>query len=151
MTLFSLLADGDFFTGGTLWAVAGLLVVLVFFTFVLMLSSRYKRCPSNRVLVIYGKVGQGRQRPLHPRRGDVRLAADPGLQLPEPGADADRDSAPRRAVDGEHPRQRPQRVHRGHRHRAGSDAERRHPPAGPERGRRSQSRPRKSSSASCGR
>ena len=36
-----------------------MLVVLVFFTFVLMLSSRYKRCPSNRVLVIYGKSGQG--------------------------------------------------------------------------------------------
>src|SRR5262245_50543853 len=30
-------------------------IVLVFFTVVMMLSRRYKRCPSNRVLVIYGK------------------------------------------------------------------------------------------------
>ena len=58
MTILSLLADGDFLSGGTLWAIAGLLVVLVFFTFVLMLSSRYKRCPSNRVLVIYGRSGK---------------------------------------------------------------------------------------------
>jgi flotillin len=34
-------------------------VAVVFFSFVLMLSSRYKRCPSNRILVIYGKVGGG--------------------------------------------------------------------------------------------
>jgi flotillin len=32
-----------------------LLVVLVFGSIFLMLASRYKRCPSNRVLVIYGK------------------------------------------------------------------------------------------------
>src|SRR5438552_18251780 len=32
---------------------------LVFFSFILLLINRYKRCPSNRVLVIYGKVGGG--------------------------------------------------------------------------------------------
>src|SRR5205807_9522051 len=32
-----------------------LLVVVVFFSILLLLTSRYKRCPSNRVLVIYGK------------------------------------------------------------------------------------------------
>ena len=37
----------------------GIFVALAFFTFVMLLSSRYKRCPSNRVLVIYGKVGKG--------------------------------------------------------------------------------------------
>jgi flotillin len=30
---------------------------LLFFSFAMLLVSRYKRCPSNRILVIYGKVG----------------------------------------------------------------------------------------------
>src|SRR6516225_2186069 len=40
---------------------AGMIVVaaLLFFSFVLLLVNRYKRCPSNKVLVIYGKVGGG--------------------------------------------------------------------------------------------
>ncbi len=33
--------------------------VLILFGFVMLLAKRYKRCPSNRVLVIYGKVGEG--------------------------------------------------------------------------------------------
>jgi flotillin len=37
-----------------------LTVVLVFATFVVLLAKRYRRCPSNRVLVIYGKAGGGR-------------------------------------------------------------------------------------------
>lgn len=40
----------------------GLIIVfmaLVFFSFVALMTSRYKRCPSNRVLVIYGKSGKG--------------------------------------------------------------------------------------------
>jgi flotillin len=32
---------------------------VVFFSFVLVLVKRYKRCPSNRILVIYGKVAGG--------------------------------------------------------------------------------------------
>ena len=32
---------------------------IVFVTFVILLVKRYKRCPSNRVLVIYGKTGGG--------------------------------------------------------------------------------------------
>src|SRR5687768_10915078 len=32
---------------------------VVFVTFVILLVKRYKRCPSNRVLVIYGKTGGG--------------------------------------------------------------------------------------------
>ena len=35
------------------------LVVLVFFTIVFM-ASRYKRCPSDKVLVIFGRVEKGR-------------------------------------------------------------------------------------------
>jgi flotillin len=34
-------------------------VAILFFGFLLTLARRYKRCPSNRVLVIYGKVGGG--------------------------------------------------------------------------------------------
>jgi flotillin len=33
--------------------------VLILFGFVIFLAKRYKRCPSNRILVIYGKVRQG--------------------------------------------------------------------------------------------
>jgi len=33
------------------------LVVLVLFGFVAFLIKRYKRCPSDRILVVYGKVG----------------------------------------------------------------------------------------------
>lgn len=40
-------------------AVIALFVALVFVSFVMLLAKRYKRCPSNCVLVIYGKVGRG--------------------------------------------------------------------------------------------
>ncbi len=43
-----------------LWIIAiGALVVLLFST-VLFLAGRYKRCPSDKILVIYGKVEEGR-------------------------------------------------------------------------------------------
>lgn len=32
---------------------------IVFFSFIMLLAKRYKRCPSNRVLVIFGKTGGG--------------------------------------------------------------------------------------------
>src|SRR5437667_3345017 len=42
------------------WMAAMVVVAaILFFSFVLLLFTRYKRCPSNRVLVIYGKVGGG--------------------------------------------------------------------------------------------
>jgi flotillin len=34
--------------------------VLILFGFLVMLVKRYKRCPSNQVLVIFGKVAEGR-------------------------------------------------------------------------------------------
>ena len=74
----------------TLIAVA---VVLTLFGLVMLLARRYKRCPSNRVLVIYGKTGGGNAAQLHPRRRRLRPAAHPGLRLSQPGADADRDPA----------------------------------------------------------
>jgi flotillin len=46
--------------GGMFWiAVGGVLVAVFVFGLVSVFASRYKRCPSNRVLVIYGKAGRG--------------------------------------------------------------------------------------------
>jgi len=40
--------------------------ILILFGFLMMLVKRYKRCPSNRILVIYGKTTEGRSaRCLH--------------------------------------------------------------------------------------
>src|SRR5688572_26653320 len=33
--------------------------VVMLFSFLLLLIKRYKRCPSNKILVVYGKVGGG--------------------------------------------------------------------------------------------
>jgi flotillin len=42
------------------WLVAlAVVAVLVLASFLMLLMNRYKRCPSNRILVIYGKVGGG--------------------------------------------------------------------------------------------
>jgi flotillin len=48
-------------TGGenTWFIIIPIFMALVAFSFFMMIVSRYKRCPSNRVLVIYGKVGGG--------------------------------------------------------------------------------------------
>jgi flotillin len=54
----TLLADWDL-TAGQYGAMAAVLVAIMFFTFVILLAKQYKRCPSNRVLVIYGKTGKG--------------------------------------------------------------------------------------------
>ncbi|MFP6583951.1 MAG: SPFH domain-containing protein [Candidatus Hydrogenedentota bacterium] len=44
---------GLYITGGIA------LLAVLFFSLILLLSKRYKRCPSNRILVIYGKVNKG--------------------------------------------------------------------------------------------
>ncbi|MGB3606650.1 MAG: SPFH domain-containing protein [Psychroserpens sp.] len=36
-----------------------LIAVLIIFVFIIILIKRYKRCPSDRILVVYGKVGGG--------------------------------------------------------------------------------------------
>jgi flotillin len=59
-----LLAQGISLEGGdgNVWMyIVGIaaLAMLSFFSFVILVSSCYKRCPSNRVLVIYGWVGKG--------------------------------------------------------------------------------------------
>jgi len=40
------------------YALIAVFAAIVFFSFVILLVKRYKRCPSNRVLVIYGKAGK---------------------------------------------------------------------------------------------
>jgi flotillin len=53
-----LLADNNY--DSLFWlAVGGVLVAVFVFGLVTLFTSRYKRCPSNRVLVIYGKAGGG--------------------------------------------------------------------------------------------
>jgi flotillin len=45
---------------GLIWLIAiAVAVMVVFFIFIITLSRYYRRCPSNRVLVIYGKAGGG--------------------------------------------------------------------------------------------
>jgi flotillin len=41
------------------WAMSALGVVVMFFTALMFFASRYKRCPSDMILVIYGRVGTG--------------------------------------------------------------------------------------------
>lgn len=48
--------DGNFLT---YMIIIAAVAMLSFFSFVILVSSCYKRCPSNRVLVIYGWVGKG--------------------------------------------------------------------------------------------
>lgn len=45
--------------GTGLWGLASLAFVFLVFTTAMFLASRYKRCPSDRILVVYGKVGEG--------------------------------------------------------------------------------------------
>jgi len=57
----ALLAQGP---NGTFWVIMGVIAVaigMLFLAFIVVLTKQYKRCPSNRVLVIYGKTGSGLQ------------------------------------------------------------------------------------------
>ncbi|MHC4517818.1 MAG: flotillin family protein [Planctomycetota bacterium] len=56
MTLAAILAQSPL--GLSLWLIAIIAFVLLLVSTILFLASRYKRCPSDRILVIYGKVGQ---------------------------------------------------------------------------------------------
>jgi len=48
---------GDLLSG---YASVAIMVVAALFSLGMFVASRYKRCPSNKILVIYGKVGSGR-------------------------------------------------------------------------------------------
>ena len=105
------------------YAAIAVCAALLFFSFVVLIVKRYRRCPSNRVLVIYGKAGGGKAE-VSARRSNLRLAAHSRPRLFEPGTDSNRNPAPRRALGGKHPRERAERVHRGRRYDARGHAER---------------------------
>ena len=52
-----LIAQGDWFGTALILLIAAM--AMVFFGFVILLAKQYKRCPSNRVLVIYGRTSKG--------------------------------------------------------------------------------------------
>ena len=59
-------------------------IVVIVFSLLLFLIKRYKKCPSDKVMVIYGKVGSNkdgstRSRQVHPRRRGLYLAGHPVL------------------------------------------------------------------------
>ncbi|MEZ5977294.1 MAG: SPFH domain-containing protein [Planctomycetota bacterium] len=63
MPSFAMLAQID---SGALWVVLPVALVVIAVGLILTVVTRYKRCPSNRILVIYGRTGKGRSsRTLH--------------------------------------------------------------------------------------
>ena len=52
-------SSGDFNQGIIWWSATIVVLALVLVGILRFLTTRYKRCPSNRVLVIYGRVGGG--------------------------------------------------------------------------------------------
>lgn len=59
-------AAGDLMNNGSFWlAVTAVFAGIVLFSFLLLLARQYKRCPSNKVLVIYGKTGSGAAKCIH--------------------------------------------------------------------------------------
>ncbi|MBW2262949.1 MAG: flotillin family protein, partial [Deltaproteobacteria bacterium] len=43
----------------TYWVVPVVAFVILFVSFALYLANRYRRCPSDKILVVFGKVGEG--------------------------------------------------------------------------------------------
>jgi flotillin len=43
----------------TIWVMAIIAFIILLTSTMMFLASRYKRCPSDKILVIYGKVGAG--------------------------------------------------------------------------------------------
>lgn len=60
MTPFVLAAVEDMFKGANFWyTMITVFVAIMGFSFIMLLANRFKRCPSNRILVIYGMAGKG--------------------------------------------------------------------------------------------
>lgn len=59
MLLPKILAQSGNGNGLITLGVIAVIIVMIFVGFMLLLMKQYKRCPSDRVLVIYGKTGQG--------------------------------------------------------------------------------------------
>ena len=54
-----LAVDGELSGPATLMAVMIVLVLIIFFSFLMLVLKYYKLCPSNRIMVIYGKTARG--------------------------------------------------------------------------------------------
>ena len=66
MHLLSLAVQENLLGDSLPWALSALAIVFVFFGLIVAFARRYKRCPSNRILVIYGRSKQGKvSRTLH--------------------------------------------------------------------------------------
>ena len=58
--------DGGLVGAATVIGIMILFAAIIFFSFIILLVKQYKRCPSNRVLVIYGRTGKGQaSRTIH--------------------------------------------------------------------------------------
>ncbi len=55
-----LLAQGELISSQALFAAAGLALFLILASLFFAIARRYKRCPSNKVLVIYGRTSKGK-------------------------------------------------------------------------------------------
>ena len=97
-----------------------IILLILAFSMLITLVKRYKRCPSNKILVVYGKTG----------KGDVRLPAVPVLRLPGPGTLRRAHRTVQRPQPGEHPRNRADDRYCRNLHPAWHHGKRRHPPAG---------------------
>ena len=80
-------------------------IVVIIFSLLVFLIKRYKKCPSDKVMVIYGKVGSNKD-------GTTKSAkcipgSDPAVHFGRPG---------KRPVPPEHPHQCPQPLYRRHLH-----------------------------------
>ncbi|HED66611.1 MAG TPA: flotillin family protein [Planctomycetes bacterium] len=66
LSVYPVLAQNSILGGSVAWGLIPIAIVLVLFALVVALSRRYKRCPSNRILVLYGKTRSDRAaRPIH--------------------------------------------------------------------------------------
>ena len=60
MTSLFLAATEDMFQGANFWfTMIWVFIAIMSFSFITLLANRFKRCPSNRILVIYGMAGKG--------------------------------------------------------------------------------------------
>lgn len=105
-------------------------VVLLVFSMILVIVSRFRRCPSDKVMVIYGKVGQNKDgtarsaKCIHGGAAFIMPVVQDYeyLDLTPMSLSVDLKSGPFAA---EHPYRRPRPLHGGHLHRARHHAERR--------------------------
>ena len=102
-------------------------VLLLFLTFI----SRYKRCPSNKILVIYGKTGGGTAAKCVHGGAAFVLPLLQDYEIPRPRTLCRTHRPGQRAFTGKHPRIRAHHSHSSHLQSARRHAKRGHPPPGP--------------------